>query len=120
MLNIFLHKFIFLQRMWWPTHSSLNSIVFLSVKQKLLIAALCYCHGLTWPGQNERPTRAYAIAETCLQVYAWGWGRYGNLGDGERSDRQGHTDFAACPGMPLLSLYMLRRAAASQDSGTAS
>eukprot|EP00891_Asterochloris_glomerata_P007758 jgi/Astpho2/7758/Aster-07597 len=27
------------------------------------------------------------------EVYAWGWGRYGNLGDGDRSDRQGHTDF---------------------------
>ena len=35
---------------------------------------------------------AHAIALLCLQVYAWGWGRYGNLGDGDRSDRQGHTD----------------------------
>ena len=23
----------------------------------------------------------------CLQLYAWGWGRYGNLGDGEKADR---------------------------------
>jgi alpha-tubulin suppressor-like RCC1 family protein len=23
----------------------------------------------------------------CCQVYAWGWGRYGNLGDGDRQDR---------------------------------
>ena len=23
----------------------------------------------------------------CLQLFAWGWGRYGNLGDGEKTDR---------------------------------
>lgn len=22
-----------------------------------------------------------------MQLYAWGWGRYGNLGDGEKTDR---------------------------------
>ena len=22
-----------------------------------------------------------------VQLYAWGWGRYGNLGDGEKADR---------------------------------
>ena len=23
----------------------------------------------------------------CMQLFAWGWGRYGNLGDGEKTDR---------------------------------
>lgn len=28
-----------------------------------------------------------ALITRLTQVYAWGWGRYGNVGDGERVDR---------------------------------
>ena len=27
------------------------------------------------------------VAVETGEVYAWGWGRYGNVGDGERADR---------------------------------
>ena len=71
----------------------------------------CCCCGLTWPGQAALPMRAglSAFAEPCLQVYAWGWGRYGNLGDGDRSDRQGHTDFCCMSKCAFVVLVQLAR-----------
>jgi len=36
-----------------------------------------------------------------VQVFAWGWGRYGNLGDGEREDR--HTP-VMCHGLDGVNI----------------
>ena len=88
MLKLFLQKWSFVQRMQWPTHGSPSSIVSLPVKQILLISSITL---LSWLDMAWSNCLAHKRLCDCLQVYAWGWGRYGNLGDGERSDRQGHT-----------------------------
>jgi alpha-tubulin suppressor-like RCC1 family protein len=48
------------------------------------------------------------VATAGGEVYSWGWGRYGNLGDGERVDRCAHswtwTEKTQSTGVPFTDM----------------
>ena len=57
---------------------ALPTDVFVHVHKHPPLFVLLVCHPILFPPDKPLP---------CLQLYAWGWGRYGNLGDGEKADR---------------------------------
>eukprot|EP00879_Flechtneria_rotunda_P006078 GHRR01006391.1.p1 GENE.GHRR01006391.1~~GHRR01006391.1.p1 ORF type:complete len:467 (+),score=165.58 GHRR01006391.1:204-1604(+) len=59
-----------------------------------------------------------AIATSDGEMYAWGWGRYGNLGDGERVDRHSPARVSGLDGLPVTHVACgWRHSAAVTDAG---
>lgn len=57
------------------------------------------------------------VATSDGEVYAWGWGRYGNLGDGERVDRHSPARVHNLDGVPVTNVACGWRHSAAIDSG---
>lgn len=58
------------------------------------------------------------VATAQGEVYAWGWGRYGNLGDGERHDRHTPTAVLGLDGVHVAKVACgWRHSAAVSDNG---
>ncbi|KAK9824201.1 hypothetical protein WJX72_008492 [[Myrmecia] bisecta] len=59
------------------------------------------------------------VATASGEVYSWGWGRYGNLGDGERQDRWLPTRVTALSGHNIVTVCCGWRHSVALDNGGA-